>query len=75
MKIIFPADLSDLSAAPVAVIHPTGVIPMEAVALKDVPPGLPYRFVNDEDIPSSRIDRDAWKVDFSHPDGYGGQDR
>lgn len=73
MKIIYPTDLSDLSAAPIAVIHPTGEIPIEAVALKDVPQGLPYRFVPDADIPSDRTYREAWQADFTTPDGFGGQ--
>lgn len=73
MKIIFPTELSNLSAAPVAVIHPTGELPIKAVAFKDVPIGVPYRFVEDGDIPSDRTYREAWEADFSNPDGYGGQ--
>lgn len=73
MRIIFPTDLSDLSAAPVAVIIPSGEIPIEAVAFKDVPAGVPYLFVDDGDIPSDRTYRDAWEADFSTPDGIGGQ--
>lgn len=73
MKIIFPTDLSDLSSAPVAVIHPTGELPIEAVAFKDVPAGVPYCFVRDEDVPSDRTYRAAWEMDFSVPDGYGGR--
>ncbi len=74
MKIIFPTDLSDLSAAPVAVIHPTGELSIEQVAFKDVPQGVPYLFVNDGDIEElDRKYRRAWKANFSNPDGYGGQ--
>lgn len=72
MKIIFPTDLSDLSAAPVAVIHPTGELPIEQVAFKDVPAGVPYLFVDDGDVPSDRTYREAWEADFSKPDGIGG---
>ena len=68
MKIIFPN-----GSGGVAVIHPTGELPIEQVAFKDVPEGVPYLFVNDEDIPSDRAYRDAWRADFSNPDGYGGQ--
>ena len=68
MKIIHPN-----GSGGIAVIHPTGELPIEAVAFKDVPPGIPYLFVNDEDIPSDRTYRDAWEADFSSPDGYGGQ--
>lgn len=73
MKIIFPTDLSDLSAATVAVLYPTGELPIEAVAFKDVPEGVPYLFANDEDIPSDRTFRGAWTADFRKPDGYGGR--
>ena len=73
MKIIFPTDLSDLTAAPVAVIHPTGELPIEAVAFKDVPQGVPYRIVADDYIPSDRTYRAAWEDDFTSPDGYGGR--
>jgi hypothetical protein len=66
VKIIFPNGLGG-----VAIIHPTGELPIEQVALKDVPPNVPYRFVNEDGIPSDRIFRDAWEADFSNPDGYG----
>lgn len=68
MKIIFPN-----GSGGIAVIHPTGELPIEQVAFKDVPEGVPYLFVEDEDIPSDRTYREAWEADFSEPDGYGGQ--
>lgn len=67
-KIIFPN-----GSGGVSIIHPTGEIPLEAVAFKDVPEGVPYLFIEDEDIPIDRTYRDAWETDFSEPDGYGGQ--
>lgn len=69
MKIIFPNKTGG-----VAIIYPTGEVPIELVAVRDVPKEVPYRFVNDEDIPSDRTYRDAWEADFSHPDGYGGRE-
>lgn len=46
----------------VAVVTPTGLIPIAEVARKDVPAGTPYRIV----------DATAeWEPDFSNPDGYG----
>ncbi len=54
-----------------AVIHPTGVFPVEEVARKDVPFGAPYLIVEDEAIPADRTFRAAWEADFSNPDGYG----
>lgn len=68
MKIIFPN-----GSGGIAIIHPTGEIPLEQVAVKDVPSGVPYLLVEDEDIPSDRTYREAWEADFNNPDGYGGQ--
>lgn len=69
MRILHPNGLGG-----VAVVIPTGELPVEIVARKDVPKGVPYLFVNDEDIPEDRTFRDAWTADFSNPDGYGGQE-
>ena len=55
----------------VAVIIPTGELPIEAVAAKDVPAGVPYLFVTTDDVPSDRTFRGAWEADFTTPDGYG----
>lgn len=68
MKIVYPNDVGGI-----AVIHPTGEIPIEQVAFKDVPAGVPYLFVEDSDVPSDRVFRAAWTADFSKPDGYGGK--
>lgn len=69
MKIIYPN-----GSGGICVVHPTGELPIEQVAIKDVPNGVPYLIVNDEDIPSDRTYRDAWEADFSNPDGHGGQE-
>jgi hypothetical protein len=46
---------------------------MIAICEKDVPSGLPYKIVNDEDIPTDRTFRSAWEWDNSIvPDGFGG---
>lgn len=34
---------------------------IEAIALKDVPAGKPFKIVNTEDIPTDRTFRDAWE--------------
>lgn len=51
----------------VAVIIPTpdavAMLGIEAIALKDVPHGKPYKIVNTTDIPSDRSEREAWEVD------------
>ena len=44
----------------VSVIIPTGELPIEEVAAKDVPEGVAYEIVEDDAIPSDRFFRDAW---------------
>lgn len=55
----------------VAIVIPTGDLPIEQVALKDVPAGAPFKIVSVEDIPQDRTFRGAWEMDFSEPDGFG----
>ncbi|CAL62410.1 Hypothetical protein HEAR2277 [Herminiimonas arsenicoxydans] len=64
-RIIYPISTG------VAIIHPTGELPIEEVAKKDVPAGVPYLIVEDSDIPADRTLRHAWDADFATPDGYG----
>ena len=66
MKIIFPNGNGG-----VAIIYPTGELPIEEVARKDVPAGVPYLVVDDADIPRDRTYREAWEADFSTPHGFG----
>jgi|GEM_PF-1887013 len=65
MKIIYPTQSG------IAVITPTGIIPVIQTALSDVPAGVPFCIVQDEAVPVDRSNREAWECDFSHPDGYG----
>jgi len=44
----------------VSIIIPTGELPIEEVAAKDVPEGVPYEIVDETDIPSDRYFRNAW---------------
>ena len=44
----------------VAVIVPTGELPIEEVAAKDVPAGLAYEIVSVDEVPSDRTFRGAW---------------
>ena len=44
----------------VSVIIPTGELPIEEVAAKDVPEGVAYEIVEDDAIPADRIFRGAW---------------
>lgn len=71
MKIIYPSKNPDSLFLGISVIYPTGEVPIEQVALKDVPAGVPYSFIDDANILSDREFRDAWEADFSNPDGYG----
>ncbi len=66
MKIIHPN-----GAGVISILIPTGELSDEDVALKDVPDGVPFLFIEDADIPDTEDFRDAWDADFSTPDGYG----
>lgn len=62
----------------VAIIVPTpealGKYSIEAIALKDVPAGKPFKIVDTVDIPSDRTFRAAWEVDPSTlTDGVGAE--
>ena len=62
----------------VAVIIPTpeavATLGIEAIALKDVPVGKPFKIVDDADVPSDRTFRAAWQVDAATlTDGVGAE--
>jgi hypothetical protein len=62
----------------VAVIIPTpealGQHSIQAIAIKDVPAGKPFKLLDVADIPSDRTDREAWTVDDAElTDGIGGE--
>lgn len=62
----------------VAVIVPTpealAEYGIEAIALKDVPAGKPFKIVDAADVPSDRTFRAAWEVDpASLTDGVGAE--
>lgn len=47
---------------------------IQAIAIKDVPVGKPFKLVDAADIPSDRTDRGAWTVDDADlTDGIGGE--
>lgn len=62
MKIIYKNESGGVS-----IIHPSPeaieVMTIEEIALKDIPTGLPYKIVEDSEIPTDRTFRDAWTVD------------
>lgn len=60
----------------VAVVVPTPealeLYGIEAIALKDVPAGKPFKIVDTADVPSDRTFRAAWEVDTATlTDGVG----
>jgi len=62
----------------VAVVVPTpealSLYSLEAIALKDVPAGKPFKIVDASDIPSDRTFRSAWEVDPADlTDGVGSE--
>ena len=46
----------------IAVVHPTGEVPIGDLVGSVVPPGTPYEIVNESIIPTDRTFRDAWKA-------------
>lgn len=64
-RIIFP------NANGIAVIYPVASLPIDEIARKDVPVGVPYLIIEDTEIPAGRTLRDACEADFSNPHGYG----
>jgi len=61
----------------VAVIIPTqeaiDIYGIDAIAIKDVPAGKPYKIVDASAIPSDRTEREAWTIDDAElTDGIGG---
>lgn len=64
--IIHPNDFGTIT-----VIYPSGSLPVEEVALKDVPRGVPFKYIDSEALPKDRTFRNAWQYDFSTNDGIG----
>jgi hypothetical protein len=56
----------------VAIIIPSGELPLEEVARKDVPAGVRYAIVDTDTIPNDRTFRSAWEVEHGNlNDGHG----
>jgi hypothetical protein len=47
------------------------VVNIDNLAKNTVPYGVPYKIIQNSDIPQDRQFRDAWSLDFSNPDGFG----
>jgi hypothetical protein len=68
-KIIYKQENGTLS-----IITPVenDLMTIEEIAQKDVPTGLPYKIIEDTDLPSLREFRNAWTIDDSElTDGVG----
>jgi hypothetical protein len=55
LRIIYPTPDGGI-----AIVIPTGELPIEEVAAKDVPEGVAYEIVEDDAIPADRFFRNAW---------------
>ena len=53
------------------ILWPTGLLPIEEVAKKDVPPGVPYMIIDRSDLPKDGAYRGAWTTSFDDPHGNG----
>ena len=62
MKIIYKNESGGVS-----ILHPTdealSFMTIDEIAKKDVPTGLPYKIVEDSEVPTDRTFRDAWTID------------
>ena len=62
MKIIYKNENGGVS-----ILHPTdealSFMTIDEIAKKDVPTGLPYKIVEDSEVPTDRTFRDAWTID------------
>lgn len=65
MRIIYP-----MPSGGIAVITPTGELPFEEVAFKDVPLGVPYLIIPAAEVPP-RAQRGEWAPAFALPHGHG----
>lgn len=73
MKIIYNNDEGGVS-----IVCPTAealaIYGIEAIAVKDVPAGKPFKIVDESYLPVTREDRAAWTVPLSElTDGVGGE--
>jgi hypothetical protein len=53
--------------------NPNSKKTLQEIAESGTPEGLPFRIINEIDLPSDWEFFDAWTADFSNPDGTGKQ--
>jgi hypothetical protein len=68
MKIIYPSPTGGVA---VAVVNTAKYPDLTVAAKKLLPKGVPFKIVNDSDLPSDDTFFDAWEYDFSNKDGVG----
>ena len=66
--IIYPNERSGI-----AIVYPAPNcgIPLEEIARKDVPAGLPHLIIDEADVPTDHQFFEAFEADFSEPHGHG----
>lgn len=72
MRIVYPNKAGD----GICIIAPNlnSGLTLEEIAKKDVPPGVPFKFIDEKTFPTDRYFRNTWEEDFSSPDGHGSKD-
>lgn len=55
----------------ISVLYPSGELPLDDVALKDVPAETSYKIIDSSEVPPTREGRSEWNPDFKKPDGKG----
>jgi hypothetical protein len=67
-SIIYPQEDGSIA---LVIPAPECGLSIEEIARKDVPAGVPYLLMNNEDLPQDHEFFSAWEADFSNPDGVG----
>ena len=64
MKILHPIIVDGVNVG-VAIMSPSTKcgLTVEQIAQKDVDPNVPYKIVEDSEVPTDRTFRDAWEID------------
>jgi len=61
--VLYPNDVGGI-----AIVFPTGEVPVEEVAKRDIPKGKPFKYIDWVLLPANLDDVQA---DFVEPDGFG----
>lgn len=68
MKIIYPSPTGGVA---VAIANPSKYPDLAEAAKKLLPKGVPFKIINDSDLPADDTFFDAWEYDFTNKDGIG----